>query len=172
VIYINKVNRKKILIYLYTLLILFNFSNKEKLREKNEIDTTKELYGQTVTYSNGNIYFCDSVIIANELSKICDETDVVIIDQSYLKDPNIKILSSYKIINPVEMEEVLKIIKQYSNQKDTNWDRSIESMYNEWLVHNICSNFSIRNDRTNDVDLNNADEEVYKSKIISKLLGN
>ena len=45
-------------------------------------------------------------------------------------------------------------------------------MQNEWIIHNICSSLLIRNDRTDDVDLNNSDEIIYKSKILTKILQN
>ena len=45
-------------------------------------------------------------------------------------------------------------------------------MQNEWIVHNICSNMFIKRSSTNDVDLNNGDENIYNSKIVGKMLGN
>ena len=83
-----------------------------------------------------------------------------------------KIVSSYKITDKDEMIEILNIIKEYCQNKESNWNRSITSMQNEWLVHNICSNMHIKRSSTDDVDLNNSDENLYNSKIVGKMLGN
>ena len=115
---------------------------------------------------------CDSMHDVNCVLKICDENDVIVVDQTEFVDPNIKIVSSYKIKNKDEMLQILNMIKDYCENKKTNWDRSITSMQNEWLVHNVCSEMFIKRSSTNDVDLNNSDENLYNSKIILKILGN
>ena len=52
------------------------------------------------------------------------------------------------------------------------WERSIESMRNEWEVHNWAYRFDYKKNRTTDVDFNIGDEEKYSSKILTKMLGN
>ena len=165
-------NRKNVLIYLMALLVslsLFNNKGKKKDIENSTSDTSFTMYG---TYKKGNIYICDSLSSVDNVYEVCNENDVVIVDQSENKDPNMKIVSSYKITDKEEMIEILNVIKDYCKNKDSNWDRSIYSMENEWIVHNICSNLSIKKDRTDDVDLNNSDEKRYNSKIVGKIIGN
>ena len=109
---------------------------------------------------------------ANCVYEICDENDVIVVDQTEFEDPNMKIVSSYKITDKKDMIEILNIIKDYCKEKNSNWNRSINSMHNEWIVHNICSKMAIKRSSTDDVDLNNSDENLYNSKIIGKIVGN
>ena len=165
-------NSKNVLVYLMALLVSLSlFHNKGKKKEIYNFtnDTSYTMYG---TYKRGNVYICDSLLNVDKVYEVCSENDVVVVDQTECKDPNMKIVSSYKITDKEEMIEILNVIKEYCKNKGKNWDRSIYSMENEWIVHNICSNLSIKKDRTDDVDLNNSDEKLYNSKIIGKMLGN
>lgn len=162
---------KKFICCLGTILIIFSMSDKNiDKQENNKIEI--EEYDTTYSYKRGNIYFCSSDMEIEKISKTCDETDIIVFDESNDIDPNMKIINSYKIKDPNEMIEILEIIQTYCSSHNTEWNRSVESMYNEWQIHNICSNLNIKTKRTNDVDLNNKDEEFYKSKIISKILTN
>jgi len=167
-----KKNKKNVLLYLMALLVslsLFNNKGKKKDVDNSTSDASYTMYG---TYKRGNVYICKSLKDVDKVYEVCSENDVVVVDQSEFKDPNMKIVSSYKITDKEEMKEILNVIKDYCKNKDGNWDRSIYSMENEWIVHNICSNLSIKKDHTDDVDLNNSDEKLYNSKIVGKMLGN
>ena len=168
----KKKNRKNVLIYLMALLVslsLHHNKNKKKEVETSVNDKTYVMYG---TYKRGNIYICDSLSNVDKVYEVCNGNDVVVVDQSECNDPNMKIVSSYKITDKEEMKDILNVIKDYCTSKGSKWDRSIYSMENEWIVHNICSNLSIKKDHTDDVDLNNSDEKLYNSKIVGKMLGN
>lgn len=168
----KKRNKKNILIYFSTVLVLLTLHNKSKQYKpevSHEMEGSYELY---TSYRNGNVYFCDSISTAKKVSEISNESDVIVVDQSDYNDPNMKILSSYKIKDKDEMKEILEIIKEYCDNKGTSWNRSIKAMQNEWIVHNICSSLAIKRSSTDDVDLNNSDEKIYKSEIVSKILGN
>lgn len=168
----KKPNRKNVLIYLIALLVSFSlFKNRNNKKEIIDL-TDNKTYSVYGTYSRGKIYICDSMHDAECASLVCAENDVIVVDQTELNDPNMKIVSSYKITNRQEMIEILNVIKKYCMNKECNWDRSISSMQNEWIVHNICSNMAIKRERTDDVDLNNSDENLYNLKIIGKMLGN
>ena len=39
----------------------------------------------------------------------------------------------------------------------------------EWLMHNLSFLFNYQQHRTEDVDLNNADEELYDNKLLQKV---
>lgn len=169
----EKDNRKKILAYISMLLILLSLSHCKRKNIDIEDYCVEEASQDTCySYKEGKVYICSSCEEAEELSNECDKADIIVVDQSDYKDPNMKILSSYRVTDTEEMRQILQIIKGYCASKESHWDRSIESMQNEWVIHNICSSLLIRNDRTDDVDLNNGDEIIYKSKIISKILGN
>ena len=166
-------NRKKLIVYFSMMLILLSLlhSKRKKVNIEDYYDE-QESYGVCYLYKDDNVYICSSLIDGMMLRNMCAESDIIVVDQSDYMDPNMKILSSYRVTNTEDMKQILETIKKYCDSKDTNWDRSIESMQNEWVIHNICSSLLIRNDRADDVDLNNGDEIVYKSKILSKILGN
>lgn len=168
----RKNSRKKIFAYLSAMLILLSLLHSK--RRKVDIEDCYEdvSYDGCYLYEEDNVYICSSVTEGLKLSQSCQESDIVVVDQSDHRDPNMKILSSCKVKDTEHMRQILEIIKKYCDSKETNWDRSIESMQNEWVIHNICSSLLIRNDRTDDVDLNNGDEIIYKSKILSKILRN
>lgn len=161
-----KKNKKNILIYLSTVLLAVSLYNKSKKDISNKSNI------ECITYSKGNVYICNSLDEAKEISYNCNDKDVLIIDETSNRDPNVKILSSYKITDKDDMFVILNIIKEHFSNNENGWDRSIYSMENEWIVHNICSNMSILNTRTDDVDLNNKDEELYSSKIVGRIIGN
>ena len=168
----EKKNKKNVLIYLMALLVSLSlYHNKNKKREKENLtsDNTYSVYGN---YNKGKVYICDSMNDAKKVYELCDKNDVVVVDQTEFEDPNMKIVSSYKITDKEDMIQILNIIKDYCKNKGSNWNRSINSMQNEWVVHNICSNMFIKRSSTNDVDLNNGDENLYNSKIVGKMLGN
>lgn len=169
----EKSNKKSIAIYLSIMLIILTLSHsKVKKIESDSSCESEESYGLYNLSKIDNVHFCSSILEAEELCKTCDESDIIIVDQSDFNDPNIKIMSSYRVTDVQEMRKILEIIREYCNNKDSEWNRSIESMLNEWTIHNICSSLLIKRSSTDDVDLNNADEIVYKSKIITKILGN
>jgi len=113
------------------------------------------------------------------IGKACDikqldcqirENNIIIIDQKLSDDPNIKILDSHQITNTSEMASVIGVIQEYNREYPSNWHRSTLSLVNEWKVHNICSDLAFMPLHTDDVDLNNGDEYLYKSKLLSKIL--
>ena len=168
----KKKSKKNILVYLSALLVALSLSQSKHKKSEIETDTKDKIYEICGTYNRGNIYVCKALTNVDKVYEVCNENDVVVVDQCDLKDPNMKIVSSYKITDKDEMKEILNVIKDYCKKKGSNWDRSIYSMENEWIVHNICSNLSIKRVSTVDVDLNNSDEKLYNSKIVGKILGN
>lgn len=168
----KKKSKKNILVYLSALLVALSLSQSKHKKSEIETDTKDKLYEICGTYNRGNIYVCKALTNVDKVYEVCNENDVVVVDQCDLKDPNMKIVSSYKITDKEEMKQILNAIKDYCNDKHPNFERSIKSMQNEWIVHNICSNLSIKRDHTDDVDLNNGDESLYNSKIIGKIVGN
>lgn len=167
----KKNNKRKIIIYIFTVIILLSLLHAKRKKSNVENYYIGEVStDMCYSYKEGNVYICNSLIEGMELRNICNESDVIVVDQSDFADPNMKILSSYKITDVENMKEILEIIKEYCASRETMWDRSIESMQNEWIVHNMCSFLSIKNSSTDDVDLNNGDEKFYSSIIVDKIL--
>lgn len=166
----NKKNNKRIISYFLSLIILITFLNNKNNYKNLQSFENEILFDDVSQYSMGTIYFCDSTTKAIKLRSICSETDIVVVDQTHFEDPNMKIVSSYKMNNLNYMREILQEISEYCKEHGTNWNRSIESMENEWIIHNLCASLLIKRNRSNDVDLNNGDEHIYSLKIINKIL--
>lgn len=167
----DKIRKKKDLLFYCMLLLLLYKQDTLEVEDKSivEICSTSILpYG---TYRNGNIYICklgeEEYYLENTLSN-----DIVCVDGRELSDANMKIMSSYKITNREDIEEILSVLEKYELENPSKWNRTIPAMKNEWVVHNICHFLGLQTDRTDDVDLNNDDETLYNLEIITKILGN
>ena len=151
--------KKTLIILIICFFILTGCSKKNDLNLNNGY----------IEYSKGRIF------IGNKkyLSSLDDikEGDVLILDQRNAKAPNIKIYNSYLINDILTINEILNIIYEYEKINPSNWDRSIESMRNEWVIHNLLYYSNKEINRTKDVDLNNIDEEKYKN-IIKNIINN
>ena len=147
---------KKRLLTLMLLLILTcscSNSNSEKL-----------YYAK---YSKGNVYIGDADFL-NNLDNLNPE-DILILDYRFQDDPVLKVYNSYSILDSNEIDEILEIIKKYEEEYPSEWDRSIDSMKNEWLMHNFLYFLNYRQENTKDVDFNNADEKVYEGNILTMM---
>ena len=111
-------------------------------------------------YSKGLIYIGNvkylSSIIDNK-----DEKDILILDERSRNDPNMKIISSYKISDRQDKKEILNAMSLYEDNNPSDWNRSYNSMLVEWEVHNFLHDLGFKRSRTTDVDFNNEDEKIY-----------
>ena len=169
----NKLDkRKKAFLLLATYLIIL-FTPKFK-KEQNKVAYNNNYQiaedNKFATYNNYNIYICNDEYI----NKINDDNsnNIYIVDHRYEENPNIRIYNSYRIKCTKEILEILKILLEYENRYPTDWYRTIESMKNEWITHDICYSLGIEIVRTGEVDLDNNDEENYQNleHIINTLL--
>lgn len=78
-------------------------------------------------------------------------------------ETNTHIENSYKVKSLSDMCEVLKLIKKECKSKKLAINKlSIDSMIDEWRVHNLLYDFHIQRSRTKDVDLNTDNAWYYK----------
>jgi len=113
-------------------------------------------------YSGGTIYIGDNEC----LSKIeKDDKKLLVLDARSEANPDMKVYESYKIGDTSIQGEILDVLLYHESIYPSDWDRTKESMINEWYAHNLLYNMSIKRDRTSDVDFDNKEEEVYKEKI-------
>lgn len=119
------------------------------------------------TYRRGNIYIGNQEFI----DRIFDEStgDVYVIDLRDTDNPDMEIYNSYEFRNRDEMMDILEVLQEYERRYPTDWDRSNSSMMNEWRVHNILYDFSFERSHTREVDFDNLDEEIYNSKLLTKI---
>lgn len=166
-----KTLKKRILLLSIILMaIIYIPDHQYKDMEVQEI-TTESDNVRVFNYSLGRVFIGEYYNI-KDMVPDANESDILIIDFRRISDPNMQVLSSYKIKNIDIINEILEIMLYYESTDPTQWDRTLSSMRNEWKMHNYSYFFRYDEDRTRDVDLNNADEEKYHSEILRKILRN
>ena len=161
----NKNRIKKVFFLITTYFTILLTVNANTGKENNKLypynNTPLETVSPYTTYSNGNVYIADEETIKRI---IVDSCDVYVIDErDNQSDPNMCICNSYKIRSKEQIEEIIDILLEYEKDSSTPWDRSRESLVNEWLMHNFGYTFGYEPLRTGNVDLNNKDEEKFES---------
>ena len=144
------------------------YNSSYSINQEYEQSNAKVPFART---SRGDVYIGKLKDI-RKLEKKVGRNSILVVDQRTADDPNMKIKSSKNITDKDEMKEILDVVQVYNETYPSDWDRSTEAMMNEWEVHNICSDLSLFPSHTDDVDFNNDDEELYKQKILTKVLGN
>lgn len=167
----TKRKKRNKLILLALLAGLTFFATHERKYEPNyEIVSEDVNDNPFARYSNGNIYIGSADYI-NYIKPYVNDGDILVIDNSNVPDdPDFKILDSHLIKDKDLINEILEVLLVYAELHPSDWNRTLESMRNEYIIHNILYNFNYEIDRTSSVDLNNADEEKYDSKLLSKIL--
>lgn len=159
-------NKKKFLIL--STCIIFLITPKVKANNNVKVSYNDEYQIDSIipyaSYRNTNIFISREGII----NKIRNDNsnDIYIIDKRFLKNSNMSISNSYEIRNIDEMSIIIDIILEYERQYPSNWNRSKESMLNEWVIHNISYYLNIQRHRSKEVDLDNNDEKKYILNLI------
>ncbi len=135
-----------------------------------EVLEDEEEFGR---YSNGKVYIGDIDYIHNIKDNV-DKNDILIVigyqnDENEL-DPNARIISSHRITDRNQRNEILNLLLIYNKLYPSKWNRTLESMRVEWTVHNILYNIGYEKSRTVDVDLDNSEEELYNNKLLKRLI--
>ena len=119
-------------------------------------------------YCDGYIYIGDRDFLE---SIDCSSGDILVEDKRYFKkDPDMVVYKSCNITDKDIRNDVIEVLQIYENDHPSDWDRTTKSMRLEWYMHNLSYDFQFRKDRTEDVDLDNDDEEKYDNKVLSKIL--
>ncbi len=164
----NQIKKALLLIATYFTAILAakaNSDNDNMLYPYN--DTSISMIDPYTDYSNGSVYISDEETIK---SIIVDSNDVFIIDYRTRNDPNMCICNSYKITSEEQMNEIIDILLEYEMENPSDWERTRESLYNEWVLHNFAYQLGIEQTHTQNADLNNNDEERFNSLILRRIL--
>lgn len=148
-----------------SLLTLGLFSIDHHYQPNIQILDSNEAFA---SYSEGLVYIGDEDYI--DSLDFVQDSDILVCDERLSKDPNIKIIDSYKLTDKDLCNEVLEILCEYEKENPTEWDRSMTSMRLEWFCHNFSYNASNEVTRTKDVDLNNDDEQKYFHPWVNKIL--
>lgn len=157
---------KKIFILLSTYLCFLFIPKSNTLKY---IKNTNYIYNSVEPFSycdNGNIYIVNDYIIDHIYNK--NTNDIYVIDQRNNMDPNMQIINSYKVTSRKQMIEILKVLNEYEKDYPSRWNRTKNSMLNEWFIHNICHQLGIKTINSESVDLNNEDETKYTILSLNK----
>ncbi len=158
---------KRILAITATLVFLTTYSCVDYKYHPNYEIVKENPCGPFGCYSYGNIYIGSK----KYLKSLTDltENDILVEDQRFSNDPNMKIYSSYRISDKNIRNEILEVLCRYEECYPSPWDRSIESMRLEWLMHNVSYFFDHEPNRAGDVDLNNNEEKYYDNPVLRKI---
>ena len=154
----DKNRRRKILALAAMVLMLANLGHSKKHTPQYEI-LADEATLAFASYSGGLIYIGSATLLESIEPR---ENDILVLDQRDAKDPNMKIIDSYKVGDTNTKGEILQVLLEYEAMYPSNWNRSYDSMLEEWGEHDTLYDWNYQTHRTADVDLNNADENKYK----------
>ncbi len=159
----NKFKRKLAAVSLFVVLASGYLMIEPQYDSRYEILDSDSAFARC---SCGIIYIGDEDFLRN----IPEEDNTILIeDQRNTKDPNMKIYNSCNICNREDRNNILEVLEEYERLNPSDWDRSIESMRLEWLLHNYSYYLNFEKNSTEDVDLNNLDEDRYNTKILQLL---
>ena len=89
-----------------------------------------------------------------------DENDYFAVDRRFAKDPEFVVISSYRADRNPIIRELCQLLLDHEAAYPTDWDRTLESMVEEWEIHNMAYSMNYKTDHSADVNLNNADENT------------
>lgn len=160
----EKLKKRLAIIGVFVMLLSYNLSHSDYSHSYYEIlDESEDAFAKC---SSGYVYIGNEEFL-KDINFV--ENAILVEDQRFEEDPNMKIYSSCDIRSNCARNEILEILQKYEEMYPSPWDRTIDSMRLEWLMHNLSYEFSYQQPRTKHVDLDNEDEEVYKHKLLQKV---
>ena len=107
----------------------------------------------------GYVYIVKEDLL-DEIMEDKEDNVVVVLDNRTASDPNMQIQDSYRITKTKQQKEIAQIMLDYntSNPVEPAWSRTLDSLVEEWKLHNFAYSWGIKRERTADCDFNNADE--------------
>lgn len=160
-----KIFKKNILIFVLSSIALTSSYQKEEVVPYYVVTLNKDAFGD---YSNGSVYIGNEKYLES-LKGLDEDNDVLVLDGRDSDDPYMRILNSYVVDDEKQMKEIIALLCEYEKMYPSSWERMEDTLYREWVVHNICYFIHYETNRTTDVDFNNADESLYK-KLVFKVL--
>ena len=166
-IYIKNKDKKKLLLLAgASCLLIAAYPYKHVYHPNFEIlDDSENAFAK---YSYGYVYIGDEEYL-NSLTNV-NNNDILVLDERNTSKPNMSVYHSCNIKDKEIRNEILEIICYYEQIHPSIWNRSIESMRLEWFCHNVGYYLNYQKDRTEQVDLDNKDEDKYNSEFIRRML--
>lgn len=160
---------KKTIFFITSSFILYSTcAHFTKYKPNYEILITDDESDAFGKYGGGLIYIGDYAYL-RELKNTISDGDILVLDRRNRQDPDMQVQDSYLITNQDDIKDIINCLIEYESIYPTNWNRSLDSMTVEWEVHNLFYKLNYQRNRTDDVDLNNADEKLYNNIILKKL---
>ena len=131
------------------------------------------------TYNDGGGYVY--IVKESQLDEIMTDIEpnaVVVVDKrvntkNKKHDQNMQIRNSYKITNSKHQKEIAQLMIDYNtaNPVSPAWFRTLDSLVEEWEIHNTIYKLGLFRDNTADCDFNNADEgkgywDFFKERVL------
>ncbi len=112
-------------------------------------------------------------IISPEVDKdalTAGEADYIALDRRGANDPEFVVYDSYRADSEILIKELCRLLLAHEEAYPTNWSRTLDSLVEEWEIHNAAYSMDYRPESSKDVNLNNADENTDWLKRASKEL--
>ena len=97
--------------------------------------------GLFTTTKKGTLYILTDENIVSDQS--IDENEHIAIDFRSNKNPNVRVVNSYKVKDENERAQIVSSILTHEAEHPSDWDRTEESMENEWEWHNRMYDISV-----------------------------
>lgn len=108
--------------------------------------------------AHGTLYVVDPNLNLTTLSST--ENDYFALDYRTNADPEFVVLDSYRAEGTNLIRELCSILLSHEEKYPSKWERTIDSLEEEWKVHNLAYELDYKIDRAKDVNLNNNDENT------------
>lgn len=170
----NKLQMKKtIFSALFSSFIVFEiysfFSDENIVDYEIIYEESDDDYMYFGIISDKKVYICNPDEEDNYKKILCSN-DILVIDYRGADKPHFKVLDSYLIKDINEISTITDMLISYEKKYPTDFDRSKDSMINEWLIHNYFYEHNLFIESTKDVDLDNNAEFICKNvKFVRRL---
>lgn len=157
----EKFKRKLALLSVFIMLVSYHMF-KPKYPGHFELLENEEAFAKC---DCGYVYIGDK----EYLKTISGENCILVEDARKGEDPDMKIYASCNIRSSKDRDDIIRVLQKYEELHPSDWERTTEAMRLEWLMHNFSYFFDYETHRTEDVDLDNNEEELYNDKLLQKL---
>ncbi len=117
---------------------------------------------------SGTLYLCTEKV--ERASQSLGENDFFALDRRTAKDPEIVVYDSYRADSQILIKCLCTVLLEHEKVYPSPWERSLDSMVEEWAIHNAAYEMNYKVDHAKDVNLNNADESTDWLKRAAKEL--
>ncbi len=88
------------------------------------------------------------------------ENSYFAVDRRTSADPEIVVYDSWRADSDALIRKLCGILLEHEAAHPSQWNRTLDSMAEEWEMHNAAYQIDYKTDRAKDVNLNNADENT------------